>query len=102
MTNLMKTSALIALLTAAPIAGFAGGTPTQTSSPQASVATDPEEMAEDNIVTNGSVVATTESGSPELAVDEDEDEAVAMGSSDTEGTIADELPTNSPQVSSDS
>jgi len=45
MTNLMKSTAalsLIALMTAAPVA-HAAGTPTQSSSPQLSVANDPQE-----------------------------------------------------------
>ena len=67
-------------------------------SPQQSVEADPDESVESKkIVTEGSVAAEIETGSPAQSVDADEDEEVAMDDAG-EGTIADELPTNSPQV----
>lgn len=98
MTNLKNTSAiaLAALLAASPMAALAG---TETGSPQQSVDADPDEYAEDGSTVKKPVTEMTESGSPQQAVDNDADEQVAGNETDGEGTIADELPTGSPQVS---
>ena len=89
------TAAVIALMSAAPMAAFA----TETGSPAQSVASDPDEsVAVKKVTTDGSVAATTETGTPAQSVDADASESVAI-TADGEGTIADELPTNSPAVS---
>lgn len=89
------TAALIALMSAAPMAAFA----TESGSPQQSVDADPDEYAgTKNVTDQESLAATAATGTPEQSVDADADENVA-DSGATEGTIADELPTNSPAVS---
>lgn len=98
MTDLKKntaTVALIALMSAAPMAAFA----TESGSPQQSVDADPDEYADSKKVTDDdSVVSDMETGSPAQSVDTDDDESVA-DSGNGEGSIADELPTNSPAIS---
>ena len=95
MTHLMKTTAtaaLVALMAAAPMAASA----TQTGSPQQSVDADPDENVAVKKVTTNGVTEEIATGSPALSVDADEDEDVAAADGEGEGTIADELPTNSP------
>ena len=94
MTHLMKTTAtaaIVALMSAAPLAASP-----ESGSPQQSVVNDPDESVAKKKVTTESVIESTDAGTPAQAVDVDGDEAVAANDSDNKGTIADELPTNSP------
>ena len=97
MTDLMKTTAtaaLVALMAAAPMAASAA----QTGSPEQSVDADPDEYVAKKKVTSDGVTEEMATGSPELSVDADEDEDVAAADGEGEGTLADELPTNSPAL----
>ncbi|WP_370401845.1 hypothetical protein [Sulfitobacter sp. JB4-11] len=97
MTHFKKntaTVALIALMSAAPMAAFA----TESGSPQQSVDADTDETVGVKKVTGEESLAAGATGTPAQSVDADPAETVAANE-ETEGTIADELPTNSPAVS---
>ncbi|MEM6939884.1 MAG: hypothetical protein AAF509_07125 [Pseudomonadota bacterium] len=94
MTDLMKTTAIVALFAAAPFAALAENPVKPATTPEASVAVNPEETASTGTVDGESVVATTESDSPQLSADVADEEKVEMSETSGEGTIADELPTN--------